>query len=108
MLVIIAVLQLMQKEQDSKNLNTNSTWLIYPETYSLTAYSPEEIYVRKYIWKETPDIVINVLDSTNLERNLFLTTQLIDMDIKVICALNMYDELFKKSKPASTIKNWEN
>lgn len=66
-----------------------------PGTYSLTAYSPEEIYVRKYIWKETPDIVINVIDSTNLERNLFLTTQLIDMDIKVICALNMYDELLK-------------
>ncbi len=65
-----------------------------PGTYSLTAYSPEEIYVRKYIWKETPDIVINVIDSSNLERNLF-TTQLIDMDIKVICALNMYDELLK-------------
>jgi len=66
-----------------------------PGTYSLTAYSPEEIYVRKYIWKETPDMVINVIDSSNLERNLFLTTQLIDMDIKVICALNMYDELLK-------------
>lgn len=66
-----------------------------PGTYSLTAYSPEEIYVRKYIWKETPDMVINVLDSSNLERNLFLTTQLIDMDIKVICALNMYDELLR-------------
>ena len=66
-----------------------------PGTYSLTAYSPEEIYVRKYIWKETPDIVINVIDSSNLERNLFLTTQLIDMDIKVVCALNMYDELLK-------------
>lgn len=66
-----------------------------PGTYSLTAYSPEEIYVRKYIWKETPDIVINVIDSSNLERNLFLTTQLIDMDIKVVCALNMYDELVR-------------
>ncbi len=66
-----------------------------PGTYSLTAYSPEEIYVRKYIWRETPDIVINVIDSSNLERNLFLTTQLIDMDIKVVCALNMYDELLK-------------
>ncbi len=67
-----------------------------PGTYSLTAYSPEEIYVRKYIWKETPDLVINVIDATNLERNLYLTTQLIDMDIKVICALNMYDELQQK------------
>ena len=66
-----------------------------PGTYSLTAYSPEEIYVRKFIMEETPDIVINVIDSSNLERNLFLTTQLIDMDIKVIIALNMYDELLK-------------
>ena len=66
-----------------------------PGTYSLTAYSPEEIYVRKFIMDETPDIVINVVDSSNLERNLFLTTQLIDMDIKVIIALNMYDELLK-------------
>ncbi|MDP2115162.1 MAG: FeoB small GTPase domain-containing protein, partial [Bacteroidota bacterium] len=62
-----------------------------PGTYSLTAYSPEEIYVRNFIMNETPDIVINVIDSSNLERNLFLTTQLIDMDIKVIIALNMYD-----------------
>ncbi|MFY9154037.1 MAG: ferrous iron transport protein B [Prolixibacteraceae bacterium] len=66
-----------------------------PGTYSLTAYSPEEIYVRKFIMEETPDIVINVIDSSNLERNLFLTSQLIDMDIKVIIALNMYDELLK-------------
>lgn len=66
-----------------------------PGTYSLTAYSPEEIYVRRFIMEETPDIVINVVDSSNLERNLFLTTQLIDMDIKVIIALNMYDELLK-------------
>ncbi len=66
-----------------------------PGTYSLTAYSPEEIYVRRFIMEETPDIVINVVDSSNLERNLFLTTQLIDMDIKVIIALNMYDELLR-------------
>lgn len=66
-----------------------------PGTYSLTAYSPEEIYVRKFIQDETPDIVINVIDSSNLERNLFLTTQLIDMDIKVVIALNMYDELLR-------------
>jgi len=66
-----------------------------PGTYSLTAYSPEEIFVRRFIMEETPDIVINVIDSSNLERNLFLTTQLIDMDIKVIIALNMYDELLK-------------
>ncbi|MCU4175416.1 ferrous iron transport protein B [Carboxylicivirga sp. N1Y90] len=67
-----------------------------PGTYSISAYSPEETYVREHILEEAPDIVVNVLDSSNLERNLFLTTQLIDMDIKVVVALNMYDELEKK------------
>jgi len=67
-----------------------------PGTYSITHYSPEELYVREYIFEETPDVVINVIDSSNLERNLLLTTQLIDMDIKVVIALNMYDELEKK------------
>ncbi len=66
-----------------------------PGTYSLTAYNPEELFVRQFILEKKPDIVINVVDSTNLERNLYLTTQLIDMDIKVIVALNMYDELEK-------------
>ncbi|HAF30008.1 MAG TPA: ferrous iron transport protein B [Bacteroidales bacterium] len=67
-----------------------------PGTYSLSAYSPEELYVRKYIFGEIPDIIVNVVDASNLERNLYLTTQLIDMDIKVVIALNMYDELRKK------------
>lgn len=66
-----------------------------PGTYSLTAYSTEEIYVRKFIYEQTPDIVINVLDSTNLERSLFLTTQLIDMDLRTIIAMNMFDEMQK-------------
>lgn len=64
-----------------------------PGTYSLSAYSPEEIYVRRHIIDETPDIVINVVDSSNLERNLYLTTQLIDMNVRMVIALNMYDEL---------------
>ncbi len=68
-----------------------------PGTYSLTAYSKEEIFVREFIYEQTPDIVINVLDVTNLERNLFLTTQLIDMDVRIVAALNMYDELEKKN-----------
>nr|WP_262921414.1 ferrous iron transport protein B [Maribellus maritimus] len=67
-----------------------------PGTYSLTAYSKEEIFVRKFIYEQTPDLVINVLDATNLERNLFLTTQLIDMDLRIVAALNMFDELEKK------------
>jgi ferrous iron transport protein B len=67
-----------------------------PGTYSLSAYTPEELYVRKFILGEMPDLVINVVDASNIERNLYLTTQLIDMDIKVVIALNMYDELRKK------------
>ena len=63
-----------------------------PGTYSLSAYSPEEIYVRRQIIDKTPDIILNVLDASNLERNLYLTTQLIDMHPRMICALNMYDE----------------
>ncbi|KAB2823022.1 MAG: ferrous iron transport protein B, partial [Paludibacter sp.] len=67
-----------------------------PGTYSITEYSPEELYVRTQILDKMPDIVINVIDASNLERNLFLTTQLIDMNIKVVIALNMYDELKKQ------------
>ncbi len=66
-----------------------------PGTYSISAYSPEELYVRKYIIGEMPDIILNVVDASNLERNLYLTTQLIDMDVRVVIALNMYDELKK-------------
>ena len=75
------------------------TFKIYdlPGTYSITEYSPEELYVRTHITENIPDIVVNVVDASNLKRNLFLTTQLIDMNIKVVIALNMYDELEKKN-----------
>lgn len=63
-----------------------------PGTYSLDAYSPEEIFVREYLSTENPDIILNVVDSSNLERNLYLTTELIDMDHSMVIALNMYDE----------------
>lgn len=63
-----------------------------PGTYSLSAYSPEELYVRKQIIEKTPDIIINVIDTSNLERNFYLTTQLIDMHLRIVCALNMFDE----------------
>lgn len=68
-----------------------------PGTYSITEYTPEELYVRQHIFEEVPDVVINVLDASSLERNLFLTTQLIDMHLKVVIALNMYDELEKSN-----------
>ncbi|MFV0272095.1 MAG: ferrous iron transport protein B [Macellibacteroides fermentans] len=66
-----------------------------PGTYSLSAYTPEELYVRRHLVQEQPDVVINVVDASNLERNLYLTTQLIDMDVRMVVALNMYDDLEK-------------
>ena len=64
-----------------------------PGTYSISAFSPEERLVREYIVNKKPDVIINVLDANNLERNLFLTTQLIDMNVRTVIALNFYDEL---------------
>ena len=66
-----------------------------PGTYSLTEYTPEELYVRQYIFDNHPDVVLNIVDASNLERNLFLTTQLIDMNVPMVMGLNMYDELEK-------------
>ncbi len=63
-----------------------------PGTYSITSYTPEELYVRDHIINQLPDVILNVVDTSNLERNLYLTTQLIDMDMKVVMALNMWDE----------------
>lgn len=72
------------------------TLIDLPGTYSISAYSPEEKYVRHTIIHYKPDVILNVVDSSNLERNLFLTTQLIDMNLKMVIALNMYDELEEK------------
>ena len=67
-----------------------------PGTYSLSCYSPEELYVREHLTEKTPDIVINIIDASNLERNLYLTTQLVDMNVRMVCALNMYDEFERR------------
>ena len=67
-----------------------------PGTYSLSAYSPEELYVRRSLVEDMPDVVVNVVDASNLQRNLYLTTQIIDMNLRVVMALNMYDELIAK------------
>ncbi|MBQ8336492.1 MAG: ferrous iron transport protein B [Bacteroidaceae bacterium] len=64
-----------------------------PGTYSIAAYSPEEIYVRRHLFEQTPDVIINSVVASNLERNLYLTTELIDMNQRTVVALNMYDEL---------------
>ena len=74
-----------------------------PGTYSLSAYSPEELYVRKNLIENIPDVVINVVDASNLERNLYLTAQIIDMNLRVVMALNMYDELEAKGDKLDTV-----
>ena len=81
------------KEREMTFEGYTFTLVDLPGTYSLSAYSPEEKYVRRYLIDKRPDIVLNVLDSNNLERNLYLTTQLIDMNVRMVCALNMYDDL---------------
>ena len=64
-----------------------------PGTYSIAAYSPEEIYVRRHLFGQMPDVIINSVVASNVERNLYLTTELIDMNLRTVVALNMYDEL---------------
>lgn len=68
-----------------------------PGTYSLSAYSPEEKYVLRYLKEETPDVIVNVVVASNLERNLYLTSELIDMNRSLVVALNMYDELVRNN-----------
>ena len=80
------------KEGDAEFEGYHLKLVDLPGTYSLSAYSPEELYVRKQLVEETPDVIINVIDSSNIERNLYLTTQLMDMHLRVVCALNMFDE----------------
>ena len=76
---------------DYKGYRINLTDL--PGTYSIAAYSPEEIFVRRHLFEQMPDIIINSVVASNLERNLYLTTELIDMNLRTVVALNMYDEL---------------
>ena len=84
-----------KKEGEVKFGDLNINIVDLPGTYSLTAYSPEEIVARDYIIEEHPDVVINVVDATNLERNLYLTVQILELDVPVVLALNMTDALQK-------------
>ncbi len=84
------------KEGHFEHKGYKITLVDLPGTYSLSAYSPEELYVRKNLLESTPDVVLNVVDASNIERNLYLTAQLIDMNLRVVMALNMYDELQAK------------
>lgn len=84
------------KEATFKHKGFSFNLVDLPGTYSITSYTPEEIFVRDHLINELPDIILNVIDSSNLERNLYLTTQLIDMDLKIVIALNMWDEFEQK------------
>jgi ferrous iron transport protein B len=84
------------KEAQYKQSGYTFSIVDLPGTYSLKSYSPEELYLRNYIFENKPDVVVNIIDASNLERNLYLTTQLIDMGVQVVIALNMFDELQKK------------
>jgi ferrous iron transport protein B len=84
------------KEARYKQAGYSFSIIDLPGTYSLRSYSPEEIYLRNYIFDNKPDIILNIIDASNLERNLYLTTQLIDMGVQMVIALNMYDELENK------------
>src|SRR5574341_2045160 len=81
-----------KKEGEIKHGKLTISIVDLPGTYSLNAYSPEEIIARDFIIEERPDVVINVVDATNLERNLYLTVQLLELGLPVVMALNIYDE----------------
>lgn len=87
-----------RKEGKIKNIEEEVALIDLPGIYSLSPYSPEEVVTRDYIISEKPDVIVNIVDVTNLERNLYLTTQLLEMDVKVILALNMTDLLEKKGQ----------
>ena len=90
------------KEGHFKYNGYEITLVDLPGTYSLSAYSPEELYVRKNLLEAMPDVVVNVVDASNIERNLYLTTQVIDMNLRTVMALNMYDELQHKGDKLDT------
>lgn len=81
------------KEGTLRHQGYTFTLVDLPGTYSLAGYTPEELYVRRYIVEEQPDIIINVVAASAIERSLYLTTELIDMEVPMVIALNMYDEL---------------
>ncbi|MFA6359888.1 MAG: ferrous iron transport protein B [Dysgonamonadaceae bacterium] len=81
------------KEGKLKHNGYNFKMVDLPGTYSLSAYTPEELFVRKYILEEKPDIIINVISASSLERHMYLTTELMELNTPMVIALNMYDEL---------------
>lgn len=93
-----------KKEGTYKKLEEPISIIDLPGIYSLSPYSPEEVISRNYILDEKPDCVINIVDGTNLERNLYLTTQLLEMDVPMILAINMADLIAKNNQSIDTNK----
>ncbi len=91
-----------KKEGEIFHRNQTIKLVDLPGAYSLTAYSPEEIIARDFIIEERPDVVINVVDVSNLERNLYLTVQILELDVPVVLALNMMDDLQKEGGRVDT------
>ena len=84
-----------KKDGTYKKLSEPISIIDLPGIYSLSPYTSEEVISRNYILDEKPDCVINIVDATNLERNLYLTTQLLEIDVPVVVAVNMMDVLEK-------------
>lgn len=82
--------------KQAEELGCSITLVDLPGIYSLSPYSMEEIVARDYVTKEKPDVVINIVDATNIERNLYLSIQLIEMERPVVIALNMMDEVYAR------------
>lgn len=93
-----------KKEGTYKKLNVPVSVVDLPGIYSLSPYTPEEVVSRNFILDEKPDCVINVIDATNLERNLYLTTQLMEIDVPVVVALNMMDAVEKRGEKIDAAK----
>ena len=81
------------KEGRLKHKGYNFRMVDLPGTYSLSAYTPEELFVRRHILEEEPDVIINVVSASSLERNMYITTELMELKVPMVIALNMYDEL---------------
>lgn len=93
-----------KREGTYKKLKENVQIVDLPGIYSLSPYTPEEIVSRNFLIDENPDCVINIVDATNLERNLYLTTQILEIDVPVIVALNMIDAVNKNGDSIDTKK----
>ena len=91
------------EKKEGKLKNHDSVTIVdLPGIYSLSPYSQEEVIAREYLVKEKPEAILNIIDGTNLERNLYLTTQLMEMGIPMVLAINMSDVVRKNGDKIDT------